>query len=135
MTDGRDPSKFYKLFKHVADKLHYSKVYTIQRDIQCVKLPSWDNLDNMSSSWQQTLDITNNLSLTATKEIRKETRKTVTVKRYWLVWIFAHLPVKSVFNFNKETDPMVKVTLNVQFLESPHLEGTSFISTGSQTDP
>jgi hypothetical protein len=42
-------------------------------------------LDNMSRSWQQTVDMTSNRSLTATKEIQKETRKTATVKRYWLV--------------------------------------------------
>jgi hypothetical protein len=89
----------------------------------------------MSRSWQQTVDMTSNRSLTATKEIQKETRKTVYVKKYWLVEIFAYLPVKSVVSFIKETDPMLEVTLNVQLLESPHLEGTPFISTGFQTDP
>jgi hypothetical protein len=43
--------------------------------------------------------------------------------------------VKSVVNFNRETDPMGKVTLNVQILESIHLECTQFIFGGFQIDP
>jgi hypothetical protein len=41
-------------------------------------------------------------------------RKTVTVKKYWFVYNFAHLPGNSLFNLNRETYPIRKVTLNVQ---------------------
>jgi hypothetical protein len=136
MTDSGDASTFYELFGHFAHKLHYSKVYTIRRDIQCVKISSWNNHDNMGRSWKQTLAMTHNRSLMASKDINnKIRRKTVTVKKYWLVLIFEHLRLKSLVNFNRETDPMGKVTLNVQILELFHSEGTQFIYDGLQTDP
>jgi hypothetical protein len=60
---------------------------------------------------------------------------TVNAIKYWLVWSFAHLQVKSLVNFNRETDPMGKFTLNVHNLESHYSKGTHFLVGGLQTDP
>jgi hypothetical protein len=53
-----------------------------------------------------------------------------TAIKYWLVWMFAHLPEKSLVNFNRETEPMGKVTLNVHNLESHHTKDTKFLFGG-----
>jgi hypothetical protein len=55
MTDERDPSTCNTLFGHFANKLHYSKVYTIGIYIKCVKFPTWENEDNMCRTGWHTL--------------------------------------------------------------------------------
>jgi hypothetical protein len=38
-------------------------------------------------------------------------------------------------NFNRKTDPLGKVTLNVEILESVHSERTQLLFGGFETDP
>jgi hypothetical protein len=52
------------------------------------------------------------------KKKRKIMRKTVTMKKYWLIYIFAHVPVMSMVNITRGAEPMGKVTINVHILES-----------------
>jgi hypothetical protein len=49
---------------------------------------------------------------------------TYTAKKYWFIKILAHLLVKSLVNQNRDFDPVWKLTLNVQILESLNPEGT-----------
>jgi hypothetical protein len=62
-------------------------------------------------------------------------RNTVSVKKYWLVYIFAQLSVMSMVNITRGAEPMGKVTLHVQILESLHLEGTHIMFGWFQIDP
>jgi hypothetical protein len=90
---------------------------------------TWEDHGNKYNLWQE-IDLW---------RLPKISKKNIAQNGYYekvLVGLeFAHLPVKSVFNFSRETDPMGKFTSNVQILESTHLEGTQFISGGIQTDP
>jgi hypothetical protein len=51
---------------------------------------------------------------------------TDTEKKYWFIYILAHLLVKSLVNQNRDFDPVWKLTLNVQILESLNPEGTQY---------
>jgi hypothetical protein len=59
MTDAKDPPALYKIFGHVAHKLHYSKVDTIGRNTTIVKLTSWESHFKCAGIGTTPIQITN----------------------------------------------------------------------------
>jgi hypothetical protein len=60
---------------------------------------------------------------------------TDTAKKYCFIKILAHLLVKSLVNQNRNFEPIRKLTLNMQNLESLYREGTKVFLRAFQTDP
>jgi hypothetical protein len=66
----------------------------------------------------QNISHLNHLIFVGLKSHTQEMKLTTeTAQKYWLIYIHAHMLVKSMVNKKRNFDPVGKLTLNVQILE------------------